>query len=83
MNLHRWNSEPSQYMWEWDPFIWHFCKPGILLAKQSLNPGQMAKSLFLHLSMLLVVKRQVVWGRLDACLSSLNWTLTNWKLHWR
>lgn len=41
---------------------------------KSLNPGQMAKSLFLHLSMLLVVKRQVVWGRLDACLSSLNWT---------
>lgn len=41
----------------------------------------MAKLLFLHLSMLLAVKRQVVWGSQDTCLSSLNWTWTNWKLH--
>lgn len=41
----------------------------------------MAKLLCLHLSVFLAVKRQVVRGSQDTCLSSLNWTWTNWKLH--
>lgn len=60
-------AQPRQCVWEQDPFLWQLLQARHSACKtESLNPGQMAKSLLLRLSVLAFVERQLVWMHISA-----------------